>query len=332
MKLQNIFLILFISAFFTACFEEDERVTPHEPGDELTVEIKYSIYDTMHYFDCSSNQVIQMYANNEWHLGFETAEDGWQILLNSAPNYYIRHTGSDDFDGLTAVPDGYDWVFDKSDGDRDSTAIGKWVSFTDTDTSYSNEVILLGSFNGINYSVVKKFVFTFVDAEKYEFRFANLDGTEDATIAIEKDTSVQYTYFSVINGGSIVSQPVKTDWDLLFCQYSTILYDDEGVPTPYSVRGVLLNPFEVEVAVDSTMTFADISFADIENLNYSKRTDIIGWEWKDFVGIETGTYEVNPDINYFIRDFAGFYYKMRFINYYNSEGKKGYPVFEYQQL
>lgn len=333
MKIQQIIPILFALLFFTSCFEEDKRVTPHVPGDELTVELNASIYDTMQYFDCSSNQVVRAYGNKEWNLGFETASDGWHILLNSAPNYYIRHTGETDFDALTTIPNGYEWIFDRPDGDPDSTAIDNWVNFTETDTSYTNEVILLGRYDGINYSVIKKFAFTYVDAEKYEFRFSNLDGSEDIHFSIEKDTTVQYIYFSIADEGSVVPQVSKTDWDLLFCQYSTILFDDDGTPTPYSVRGVLLNSFGVEVAVDTTMTFAEITLADIENLDYNNRLDIIGHEWKSFEGaVSKGDYVVNPDINFFIRDFAGYYYKLRFINYYNNLGQKGYPVFEYQQL
>lgn len=333
MKIRHILPILFAALFLTACFEEDQRVTPHEPGDELTVLLKYNIYDTMQYFDCSSNQVVQEFGNKEWNLGFETAKKGWQILLNSAPNYYISHTGSNDFDALTSTPDGYEWIFDKSNGDRDSTAIDKWVSFTETDTTYSNEVILLGRYDGINYSAVKKFVFTYVDEDKYEFRFANMDGSEDVNFSIEKDTTVQYIYFSIADGGSVVPQVAKTDWDLNFCQYSTMLYDDNGTPTPYSVRGVLINPFGVEVAVDTSMTFAEITLPDIENLHYSRQIDVIGHEWKSFEGdVTKSDYVVNSNINYFIHDFAGFYYKLRFTKYDNNEGKKGYPVFEYQQL
>ena len=258
-KFHHILSILFLALFFTACFEEDDRVSPHVPGDETVVEIQKNIYDSMLYFDLSSNRVVQSFANNDWHLAFECGEEGWQIRLNSAPYLYIRHTGSTDFDGLTSVPDGYDWVFDWSNGNRDSTAIDEWVSFSETDTTYSNEVILLGSYNGLNYSVKKKFVFTHVDESKYEFRFSNLDGSEDVTFSLNKDESVDFVYFSTKDGGSIIPQLAKTEWDFLFCQYSTIIFDTTGIPTPYSLRGVLINPNGVEVAKDTSLNFTDIT-------------------------------------------------------------------------
>ncbi len=331
MKIQ--YLIIFLLLLFLAsCFEEDEMVTPHVPGDELTVELPNSIYDTMQYFDCSSNLITQAYPNKAWHLGFESAKEGWQIRLNSAANYYIRHTGETDFNAVTSIPDGFEWIYDKPDGDRDSTAIHQWVNFSDSDTIYTNEVILLGVYNGLIYSVLKKFVFTYVDENKYEFRYANFDGSNQIDFAVEKDTMVQYVYFSYENGGSIVPQTIKTDWDLLFSQYLTTLYDIDSVPTPYSVRGVLINPFGVEVAVDTSMSFMDITLDNIIDLDYSSRLDIIGHDWKDFQGQVKGDYVVFTNINFLIRDFAGFHYKLRFIDYYNNQGEKGYPEFEYQRL
>ncbi|KKK85378.1 hypothetical protein LCGC14_2773880, partial [marine sediment metagenome] len=37
-------------------------------------------------------------------------------------------------------------------------------------------------------------------------------------------------------------------------------------------------------------------------------------------------------ITYIIRDTEDFFYKMRFISYYNDLGEKGYPVIEHSRL
>jgi len=307
-------------------------VTPHVPGNEITVELGSNIYNKMQYFDCSSNQIVQEYDNNAWQLGFETAEDGWHILLNSASNIYIRKTGINVFDDVNNVPDGFDWIYDNPDGNPDSTAIDKWVITNSSDTNYTNEVYLLGFFDGISYSVYKKINFTFVNESRYEFRSANLDGSNEVLHEVLKDTMYQYMFYNIIGEHGIVDQPLKTDWDILFSQYLITLYDNDGTPTPYSVRGVLLNPFGVKVAVDSVMTFTDITLNDIVYLDYSNEINVIGHEWKYYSGVESGTYVTNTDVNYFILDFSGYYYKLRFISYYNTAGSVGYPVFEYQQL
>ena len=53
--------------------------------------------------------------------------------------------------------------------------------------------------------------------------------------------------------------------------------------------------------------------------------------WKEF-NFETNLYSVKDNINFVIRDFEGKYYKMRFIDFYNSQGLKGYPKFELEEL
>lgn len=43
-------------------------------------------------------------------------------------------------------------------------------------------------------------------------------------------------------------------------------------------------------------------------------------------------YVVNSEITFLVIDYAGFYYKLRFVDYYNNEGEKGFPAFEFQRL
>ena len=56
--------------------------------------------------------------------------------------------------------------------------------------------------------------------------------------------------------------------------------------------------------------------------------DIIGYEWKDY-DFDNAMYQVDPDKIYILKNRIGFYYKLRFIDYYNSTGEKGYPTFEF---
>ena len=69
--------------------------------------------------------------------------------------------------------------------------------------------------------------------------------------------------------------------------------------------------------------------------SFSRRGDFIGHEWKDVevdVNSNTAVYVVNSDKIYIVKDTEGFYYKLRFISYYNELGEKGFPVFEHKRL
>jgi len=340
MRIFNL-ITFFISIFFlTSCFKEDEKITPHDPGDvktkaiELTKDYRYQVF-----FDLGSGEVVSTNLKNQWDLGFECSPDGWHIILNTSNFMVAAATGVMDFN-LPVDTVGVQWKYDVSSGNRDSTAIGKWIDFSppDSSKSYSNEVYVidrgydeLGNLRGL-----RKIVFLGLKNDTYSFRYANLDGTAENTFSITKDPSINYIFFSFDEGGKQLSlEPPKYGWDLLFTQYTTLLFTDEGDPYPYLVTGVLSNPTNIQVAQDTLYDFSSLSLDIVGNLNYSSVQDEIGYDWKDVVGdVSSGnvSYVIVEGLNYVIRDKEGFYYKLRFISFYNNGGEKGYPTFEYQRL
>ncbi len=92
----------------------------------------------------------------------------------------------------------------------------------------------------------------------------------------------------------------------------------------------------VQVALDTAMEFSQISISDTATLEFSLELDKIGYDWKQLIGdVNSGnvSYEVKPNFNYIIKDGNSYFYKLRFVNFYNPEtGEKGFPVFEYQRL
>ncbi len=121
-------------------------------------------------------------------------------------------------------------------------------------------------------------------------------------------------------------EPPKSTWDLEFTSYTHIFYS----PTqPYLVTGCLLNRYNTQAVKDSVKVFSEITFSDVSGYTLSDNINTIGYEWKTF---NSGTYTTNPDLNYIIRSQEGFYYKLHFIDFYNQNGLKGNPKWEYQQL
>lgn len=205
MKKLHIFFILSMIILLTSCFKEDEKITPHDPGDvktetiELTKDYRYQVY-----FDLNPGEVVSTNNKKEWDLGFEGAENGWHIILNTSNFMIAAATGQTDF-SLPIDTVGFTWKYDVSSGNRDSTAIGKWIDFLPPDSvkSYSNEVYVidrgydeLGNLRGL-----RKIVFLGLENNIYTFRYANLDGTAENTFSIGKDPTVNYVFFSFDEGG-----------------------------------------------------------------------------------------------------------------------------------
>ena len=161
-------------------------------------------------------------------------------------------------------------------------------------------------------------------------RFANLNGSGEQTMVIPKDTLVNFVCFS-FEKGIVDIEPNKNSWDLQFGKYSTLLFTDVGDPYPYVVTGVLLNPFKTLAGRDSIHQFEELSFEIAEAQHLVKQKDIIGYEWKDY-DFDNEIYQVDPSKIYILKNRVGFYYKLRFIDFYNSTGEKGYPTFEFLRL
>ena len=125
-------------------------------------------------------------------------------------------------------------------------------------------------------------------------------------------------YYSFKFGGAVKPlEPPKTNYDLLFTQYTTLLYTDAGEAYPYLVTGVLINRNQVRVALDSTHAFENVTLGQVANLPYSTRLDFIGYDWKSY-SFSAGSYTVKSNLLYIIQDTEGFYYKFRFISFYKS--------------
>lgn len=325
-KIKWLFLLTLPA--FTSCFIQDEPVTPHQPGEESYIQLSENIYEAQIYFDLGSESVTGVLPNNHHHLAFDARPNGWIIRLNTADNHKICRVDNLSFEEVIAIPDSANWVYDSSDGNFDSTAIGMWVDTTALPYSYTNQVYLIGQFNGINYQVTRKIMFLSVDAEKYVFRMAKLNGDEDQEVTIYKSEEQDFICFNLVSA-EVAEQLPRNSWDFVFAPYTTTLYTNEGVPTPYNVRGVFINESQVVAAMDTLYEFQEITYEYIDSLNFTNQRDIIGHDWKYYNGED---YVVRPHMNFVVRDSDGYYYKFRFTRFHDDQDVKGYPGFEFQRL
>lgn len=330
MRLSAIYIIFLFA--FTSCFEQDEMVPAHDPGNltvgkvELTENYIYQIF-----YDLESNTTVKQNLLSDWDLGFETSENGWHIILNTSKMMLAGNTGQTDFENVKSSA-GLTMNFDPSHGKVDSTAIGNWYRVeAEKPVSLQNVYIIdRGTDEDFNLLGTKKVTFNLQDENTFIIHFANLNGSDEKTMLVQKDTSVNFVCFS-FDKGIVEIEPNKNSWDLQFCKYSTLLFTDVGDPYPYLVTGVLLNPFKTVAALDSVTPFEEVNFEFAEKKNLVNQKDIIGYEWKDY-DFGNGMYQVKPKKIYVIKNRLGFYYKLRFIDYYNSTGEKGYPTFEFLRL
>ena len=329
MRCFSIILLLLVS--LQSCFKEEEMIPAHEQGDLAEGQAALgSYYEDQVYFDLSNNQEASSSSTLEWDLSFESSTGGWTIRLNSSKFMLAGNSWDTLFSSSPEVEE-LEMKFDKSDGNPDSTALAGWLELAE-DSTWSKRFVYLmdrGSDPLGNLLGYKKVQFDML-GDKYLIRYANTDNSQDTTVVISRDPSMDRQYYS-FEDGIVDIAPLPDQWSLLFTRYTTMLVTDEGEDYPYLVVGVLLNPNGVAAARDTIHDFMDIDANDAVELEYSTREDLIGYDWK-YYNFDAGVYTIEPDMNYVIRDRDGYFYKLRFVDFYNDEGVKGYPTFEFVRL
>jgi len=338
-----------VMVLFTSCFQQDKKVILPPPGQTQYATVSMGLgYPVETYFSMANGPVdSNQFA--AWDLAFESSPSGYHIWMNGGKNMYIANMNSSSFYSINGADTASaNWRWDEASWNPDSTAIGNWISFTPTtsnpsyivsgrrldgNTAVSNGDVFIVD-RGPAYSGINKFYkvdFVSVNQSSYMFKYATLDNSYIDSIILEKDPNENYTYFTFDNGGGpIVMEPGKKTWDILFTRYRYVFYY-LNPPLPYLVTGVTLNLSGDMAALDSIQPYEQIDYAYVSNLTLSSERDFIGYDWKVF-SLKTYTYTLHSNYTYIIKDQKGFYWKLRFIGFYNAQDQEGYPQFEYQRL
>jgi|SRR5688572_6755015 len=331
--------ILYIALIliFASCEKEDVAIQLPPPGNMQTMVANMgTYYDNQVYvdFETGAQKVVPYRA---YDLAFEASPDGFRIYLNTGKYMFVVNSGSTDI--TTADSTGHEWKTEPDNLYDDSTAFGIWV---DGNMQSKNEVYVIdrGRTEHFGSTRWRKMQILWVTDTEYRIRYSMYNNTQVNEFTIPKNPAYSLMYFSFENGGSMVDvAPEKNNWDLVFTKY-THTYLSEPVTSPYRyyiVSGALLNRWSDNLNAiakqDSTpgyKPFEEITAADMEIFNFTKDAGQIGFEWKVY-DFNLGYY-VYTDRFYMLLDPSGYYYKIRFIDFYDDQGNKGAATFEYQRL
>ncbi len=325
---NSLLIILTFVLLLTSCEKvESPVVLPVKGGTDLFRVDMGEEYENQIFFDFSTRQVVMTSKVNSWDLAFDADPKGYHVFMNGGKNIFITNTHTHNPAEITAmkasaVADSC-WKFDAPSGMTDSTGLGEW---RDGAGNSKKEVFIVKFHDG----TYKKIILLDVNNASYTMAYGDIASTTLDTIEIPKDPTYNYAYFSFANNGKLVlPEPPKESWDIVFTRYRYIYYDLNNFP--YSVNGVLLNPFNTAAAADSVTAFSDITYSNATPPNFSTHRDVIGWDWKLY-NFNTGMYEVKPWKNYVLKSRTGYYWKLHFVDFYGPTGMKGSPSFEFERI
>lgn len=324
--MRTMILITAMSSGLLSCMKKELPVPLKPQGKEITASVEMTEdYKLQVFYSLRNNTVVATNKYTAWDLGFETAPEGWHIILNGAKFKMAVYPIKKKFEEVTSADTtGIASLIDVASGDADSTAFGDWRK---TEKTY---IIHRGTDETGKYLGMEKIQILSVDASKYVVRFAAIDGSNDKTLEVLKNEQYNYTFLSFDGGGkTLLIEPPRKEWDIAFTKYTHFYYD---LDMRYSVVGCLLNSYNTSAGRDSvTKNFAEIDLRKVASVMLRREIDVIGFEWKSY-DLNTGKFTVDAGRHYIIRSGEeGVYYKLRFVDFYMN-GVKGTPQFEYQRL
>ncbi len=322
------FTIAFLATFMvigsSSCVRKELPAIVKKEKNTSSVDLGEK-YTKQCYFSLKNNAMVSSNTRQQWSLAFETAPDGFHVILNSSRNMFVYPTMKTDFASVKFSDRG-EACWDRSCGSMDSTAIGDWRT-----NGYVYIIDEGGDDNDVNQGLSKIQVLS-VDANSYKIRVSKINNSNDVTLIVPKDTTYNYSYILIGNDPKVVMiEPPKDTWDITLTRYTYTFFDPF---TSYLVVGCLSNRYNTLVAEDSTSDFAGITLETAQAYTFSKDIDAIGFDWKQ-VGSTTGggtDYEVKQNKIYIIKTAHDEYYKLRFVDFYNDQLQKGAPKWEYQRL
>lgn len=279
-------------------------------------------------------------ARNSWDLGFHAGDD-YRVILNNFTAASAKMVNKTDMNAVTSADvtandlaigfaSGSFSAYDSINGDLEYTAISE-VSATDAE----NKVWVInraGGSGAAQASTEWYKIRVLRNGTGYTLQYAQVNATVFNTITIEKNHSLNFSYFHFVNG--VVSiEPAKTNWDI---QWGWSIYytslDGENVPYAFSDLVFINHHNGVKAAevLTADVTYDAFAEADLADYDLTSKRDLIGSNWRvtapggpEAIGVRTNRF-------YLVEDSQGNVYKLKFVNFHaNDGGTRGKPNIAY---
>lgn len=334
--LRKRIVIALIPFLLIGCFTKEEPILPLPP---FSTEIStYKPVNGQAYYSLKDRKIVKENATEAWDIAFSCKENDYEILLNTSRGMGCYNTNSKDF--YQNYKDGdYPWRFDKWNGAKDNSCIGVWGDFSfENPQSYGNVYLVhLGlDLSGNPTGIVKMQIDGF-ESNTYQIKVGDLEGRYERTYQVEKNDSFNYVYLSFETSSVKHLEPYKNDWDILLTSYiahktpttSSLFF---SVTNEFAViDGILLNPYNREVANQFDYSFEEVNFFIAESYTYTDSLDFIGPKWYQWNPGEKKFFITSKN-TFVIRDEDKNYYALQFQKFHKERTTKNDIGFVFKSL
>lgn len=330
-------LILFFT--ISGC-EKDERLysAPDVPiGTQSATFAMGENYENQLWFEFSTQKTASN-AFGLWDIAFSWSEKN-NIIINTGKhsNYGVTYSEGTNFRDFRFIDvSKYEWTFDNPNGHSDSLSFsGWWESYQMGKAKPKDRLYIIN--RGVDSLGSKKFIKLKMlgrEGASYHFQWGILTDTIPHDVYISAKNDYNYAYYSFSSEKEVFNEPFTRDnWDMVITTYKqTVTEETLGTTLPYILRGVLTNPNKVKVLeLNNIVDFNTIDLKYAKALILSDFLNEIGYDWKTW-SLTANKYTVNQKKIFIILDAKGNYFKMRFVDFYNDKGEKGYPKIAWELL
>jgi hypothetical protein len=135
------------------------------------------------------------------------------------------------------------------------------------------------------------------------------------------------SFYYNIREKSTLDLPQETEYDVAFGKYTDLVTID-NITQDYLIYGAIQGK---ALAYYENEPFDSVKTEQFNAIRLMNNKDVLGWDWKNY-NRPKDAYEIVDNRTYLIMSNAGFKYKLRFVNFYNTAGQSGHPTFEWELL
>lgn len=295
-----------------------------------------------------SGQTSATVTRDSWDLGFYAGND-FRIVLNGSLGMAVKKLETTDItlaqqeNAMVAVGtfDASNLAFvDNPVGNLDGTAFGVLAtnqadahvyllnlgySVPNTPPSETGAVNTAGAPRGWKKMKV------WAEGNGYKMQFANLNDADYTEVAIAKNVAYNHIFYSLVNKAEVQAEPQKDKWDIKFTTFTNEVFQGGVSAGSYFFSDFVVTNTKAGVtaykAEGGEAVFTAFTRADVNNGLFSTDQRAIGANWRDVI-----TRQVFDNVFFILKDGEGKVYKIRFISMLDTNGNRGYPLFQYQEL
>lgn len=325
MKSNLILFLLSFAFFFSSCLKKEEPFPLPPQGDAQNQLIDIGNNYMTQVFYSFTNGIVKSNQYDIWDVSFDVDPEVNELWMNGGKNVLIYPSGQNDFSyQLPTGVNSSQWLYDHPSFEAGNSGLG----FLNPENHLGELLFVRIGSKDFKIQVLE------ANASFYKIKVGSKTDVEGEEVILNKDQDYNYVYYS-FKDGVVQPEPVKTDWDMVFTRYRTVFagLNTDGGDLPYLVNGILINTYNTLGASDSTrdFNFNDFGLKEAQTFDLNNRRESIGYNWK-LVNINTAEYTILPKRMLLLKDQQQQLWKFHFVSFYDENGQRGKPQFEYIRL